>query len=121
MSSQSNLIWFQLVDSNGQPYMGTSADAVNLPNSSIVVQFRDAVKNKYDQPNYLRNIPSSVLQVYKNISSFVNRDVEKPLQSSHHLIDLGKTEEEALIVMVPLSVDNLVHAQQGNFMLAYCL
>jgi hypothetical protein len=99
------LIWFQLLDSaTGEPYKKTTSDYVSLPPGSVIAQFRDAVKVKYDQPNFLRDIPSGALLVYKNKAAFVD-EKEKPLKSSHPLDALGKTEEESdmLVVVVPSS------------------
>ena len=104
----SPLIWFVLVDSaTGEPYKGTSADAVSLPPGSVIVQFRDAVQLKYDKPNYLNDIPSGALLVYKTKAAFDKRNAavdegnEEPLKSSRLMDGLGTTEEEALVVVVP--------------------
>jgi hypothetical protein len=109
----SPLIWFLLVDSvTGQPYKGTSADYVSLAPGSVVAQFRDAVQLKYDKPNYLKDIPSGVLLVYKNKAAFDKRNAatdegkEESLKSSCHMDGLGETEEEALIVVVPSSTSS---------------
>ena len=106
----SPLIWFVLVDSaTGEPYKGTSASSV-IRNSlvvSVIDQFRDAVQLKYDKPNYLNDIPSGALLVYKNKAAFDKRNAavdegnEEPLKSSLSLDGLGTTEEEALVVVVP--------------------
>ena len=60
----------------GEPYRGTSADAVSLPSGCVVVHFRKAVKAEYDQPNYLKDIPSTALLVYKNKAAFDKRNLE---------------------------------------------
>jgi hypothetical protein len=77
MSSHSSLIWFLILDfTTGLPYKSTSAGVISLPTGSFVAQFRDAVKAKYDTPNYLKDISSSVLLVYKNKSVFDNRHAD---------------------------------------------
>ena len=79
-STEESKIWFHLYDSaNGVPYMGTTADYVTLPPSAVIAQFRKAVKAEYDQPGYLKDIPSGKLLVFQNKQSFDKRDaaVEK--------------------------------------------
>jgi hypothetical protein len=112
-SNSPRLVWFVLVDStDGLPYKGTTASSVSLPPSFVVDQFRDAVKAKYDQPDYLKNIPSGALIVFKNKTAFDKRNddegKEEPLESSKRLgpieeneIGLGETEEDSLRVLVP--------------------
>ena len=68
------LIWFHLYDSaNGLPYMGTTADYVSIPSSSDIAQLRKAVKAEYDQPAYLKDIPSGKLLVFQNKQTFDKR------------------------------------------------
>ena len=93
--SAPSLIWFQIVDAaTGKSYKGTSADYVSPPPGSVIAQFRDAVKTKYDQPGYLKDIPAGALHVYKNKAAFVDGK-EEPLKSSCPLGGLGETEEES--------------------------
>ena len=78
-STSNLLIWFHLYDyGTGMPYKGTSATSVLR--SSLVVpiidQFRDAVKVKYDQPGYLKEVPSGTLKVFKNKDSFDKREAD---------------------------------------------
>jgi len=63
-----------LDSATGEPYKGTTADYVSLPPTAVIAQFRYAVKARYDQPNYLREIPSSALLVYKNKAAFDKRN-----------------------------------------------
>jgi hypothetical protein len=97
------------VDSaTGQPYKDTSVSSVLR--SSLVVpvvdQFRDAVQLKYDKPNYLKDIPSGALLVYKNKAAFDKRNAvvddekEKPLEEDSLLNGLGKSKKEALVVAI---------------------
>ena len=73
--SPPSFVWFFLLDSaTGEPYKGTSAAKVSVSSSAYVADFRDAVKARYDQPNYLREIPSSALLVYKNKAAFDKRN-----------------------------------------------
>jgi hypothetical protein len=44
----------------------TTIDYVSLPPSAVIAQFRKAVKAEYDQPGYLKDIPSGNLLVFKN-------------------------------------------------------
>jgi len=98
------LIWFLLVDSAGQPYKSATVSAVSLPADSVVDQFRDAVKAKYDQASYLKDLPSSALQVYcKNqfYDAKNNREEAQSLEEDSSISDRGKSKKEALIVVVP--------------------
>jgi hypothetical protein len=75
MSSPSPLVWFLLLDfATGKPYKGTTADKVSVSSLADVADFRDAVQLKYDKPNYLKDIPSSALLVYKNKLAFDKRN-----------------------------------------------
>jgi hypothetical protein len=72
-----------------------------------VTNFRSVVQLKYDKPNYLKDIPSGALLVYKNKQALDKRNAiahnekEEPLKLSRTLVGLGEKEEEALIVVVP--------------------
>ena len=73
----SSLIWFLLLDAaTGLPYKGTSADKVSVSSSADVADFRKAVKAEYDTPNYLKDIPSGALRVYKNKVAFDKRNAD---------------------------------------------
>jgi hypothetical protein len=95
---QQQLVWFQLVDSTGSPFKGTSISSVSLPPNSLLVQFRDAVKAKYAD-SHLKGVAPSDLLVYEN------KDKEKqfPLKPSQILDQLTITDKDALIVVVPTS------------------
>ena len=70
-----SLIWFHLYDyGTGKPYMGTTADKVSVPVGSDIADFRKAVKAEYDQPGYLKDIPSGKLLVFQNKDAFDKRD-----------------------------------------------
>jgi hypothetical protein len=114
MSSPPSLVWFQLLDSaTGLPYKDSSVSSVLR--SSLVVpvvdQFRDAVQLKYDKPNYLKDVPSGALLVYKNKAAFDKRNAavdqgkEEPLEEDALVGDLGTSKKEALIVVVPSSIE----------------
>jgi hypothetical protein len=124
--TESALVWFQLVDSTGSPFKGiTSVDAVSLSTNSLLVQFRDAVKAKFDQPEYLRDLPSALLVVYKNKDAFSKRDAKEkqlPLKSSQSLDKLGTTDVDPLIVVVPVSeqVSAASRSMDKNMQLREC-
>jgi hypothetical protein len=88
----------------GEVYKRTSATKVNVPSSADVDDFRDAVKLKYDKPNYLKDIPASALLVYKNKVAFGNRNAdevkEHPLDEDYPIDGLGTSMKEALVVVV---------------------
>jgi serine/threonine protein kinase len=100
------LFWFELVDSQGEPYKGTSASKVSLPSAADVDDFRDAVKAKLT--NKLSFVDADDLLVYANKAAF---DAGNLLNASFPLelsgeCTLGNSEEAALIVIVPaLSTD----------------
>ena len=103
-SPPSPLVWFLLLDYvTGEPYKRTTVSSVLR--SSLVVpvvdQLRDAVHLKYDKPNYLKDIPSGALLVYKNRTAF-DEGVEKPLDPTESLGSLG-SKENMLVVVVPSS------------------
>jgi hypothetical protein len=103
----SPLIWFQLVDGNtGDSYKGTPCSAVRLFVDCDVDDFRDAVKLKYEQTGYLKDVPASTLLVYKNRSCFDKRNAavddgkEVPLDHTDFVGLLG-SKEDMLVVVVP--------------------
>ena len=105
----SALIWFQLWDSStDQPFKGTTVSSIIR--SSLVVpvidQFRKAVKEQDNQENeaaVLKGLKSSQLLVYKNKQALDNK--EEALEEDALVTDLGKSKGEALIVLVPPSLD----------------
>ncbi|KAI3649826.1 hypothetical protein MP228_005458 [Amoeboaphelidium protococcarum] len=108
----SPLVWFLLLDGvTGEPYKGTSADYVSLQPGSVIAQFKDAVQLKYDLPNYLQDISSSTLLVYKNKAAFDKRNAavddgkEEPLEVDSLIDGLGQSkQEDMLVVVVPLPI-----------------
>ena len=105
-SPPSPLIWFLLLDSTTvQPYKGSTADYVSLPNDSFVAQFRDAVKAKHS--NKLSSVDAADLLVYKNKEAFDKRNAavdegkETPLEEDSLVYGFGMSKKEALIVAVP--------------------
>jgi hypothetical protein len=105
-SYQPRLIWYQLVDSStGQPYKAARADKLSVSTDADVADFRNAVKLKWDEPGYLKDVPAGALIVYKNKAAFDERnaadDKEEPLEEDSLINDLGKSKKEALIVLVP--------------------
>ena len=73
-SKEESKIWFHLYDyETGKPYKGTAADKVSVPVGSDITEFRKAVKAEYDQPAYLKDIPSGKLLVFQNKQTFDKR------------------------------------------------
>jgi 5-formyltetrahydrofolate cyclo-ligase len=95
--STNKVVWFQLVDQNGEPYKGTACGFVSMSPESVVHHFRDAVMAKNSV--ILPGIVSTQLLVYSNRKAFYQGNV--PLRSSAPLDRLGETEDDALIVVVP--------------------
>jgi hypothetical protein len=111
MSSPPSLVWFVLLDSaTGEPYKNTSASSILLSSLAVPVvdQFRKAVKAEYDNPNYLKDIPSGALLVYKNKAEFDKRNIQvaaergKPLDPTEFLGALG-SKEDMLVVVVDVT------------------
>jgi hypothetical protein len=94
------LVWYLLLEcSTGQPFKGTSADAItSLSPDFAVVQFRDAVKAKCS--NTLASVDPNTLQVYKNKDAF-DGEKAQPLEEDSPIAGLGSSKKEALIVVVP--------------------
>lgn len=53
---------FQLLNSDGQPYMGSSLEAAQIPSTATIIHFRKAVKAKYAD-SHLKGVGPLV---YKN-------------------------------------------------------
>ena len=94
---QPPLIWFQLVESDGQPYKGSSANSLSLNPSAVVDELRLAVVNK--NPNILSSVDASQLKIYKNKTAFDTK--EKTLEDDCLVSGLGLSDKEALVVLVP--------------------
>jgi hypothetical protein len=58
-------IWFCLFDLDGKPWPKTRAKKVLINPLADVDDFLEAVKAKYNEPNYLQNIPSGVYKTNK--------------------------------------------------------
>jgi hypothetical protein len=109
ISNGNRRVWVTLVDSSGAAFKDSSAFKVSLPSSADVDDLRDAVHAKYNMPGYLKDIPSGVLKVYRDAAHFHARNLEGPLKASTSLKGSedsdekapGKSEENALIVLVP--------------------
>ena len=111
MSSSPPLVWFQLVDfATGKPYKDTSVSSV-LRSSFVVPvvdQFRKAVKAEHT--NKLSSMDAADLLVYKNKTAFNKRNAdegkEEPLEEDSLVDGLGTTKKEALVVVVPSSIQS---------------
>ncbi|KAF0703896.1 Aste57867_7477 [Aphanomyces stellatus] len=99
--ANNRLVWYALVDGEGEAYNGTTASSVDIPSSNVIDQFRDAVKVKCDgQGDDLKGILSSKMIVYANQAAF-GAENRVPLRSSAVLTGLGTDEDDALLVVVP--------------------
>ncbi len=107
------LVWFLLLDSTtGQPYKGTSAEAVALPPGAVVAQFRKVAQLEHS--NKLSSFDAADLLVYKNKAAFSKRYSNavddghtewQPLDPTLTLHGLG-SKEDMLVVVVPPSSRN---------------
>jgi hypothetical protein len=99
-SRENVLIWFQHVDSDGQPYEGSSASSLSLNPSAAVDELRQAVLNK--NPNILSSVDASQLKIYKNKTAFDTK--ENTLEDDCLVSGLGLSDKEALVVLVPTPI-----------------
>ena len=111
--SQAPLIWFQLLDSvTGEPYRGTTVGSIKRSSLFVPVidQFREAVTNMFEKYHYLVGIPPSALLVFKNKTEFDSRNSNggkhAPLEADLFMDGLGVTRQEALIVVVPSTIQS---------------
>ena len=94
---QAPLIWFRLVDSNGQSYQGRSVSSVSLPPASVVNGFRQAVIDA--NPNLLSSWDAAQLKIYKSKTAFDGK--EEFMEDDCLVSGIGKSDKEALVVLVP--------------------
>ncbi|KAL3667581.1 hypothetical protein V7S43_007135 [Phytophthora oleae] len=105
-------VCFQLVDVEGNA--GTAVDCVDCADDEAdVIDLRDAVKVKYGD-SFLADIAASDLRVFKNWAAY---DAKQQLQPSSLLTDLGKDEDDALIVQVPKGTTSMSsHSFYSSFL-----
>ena len=89
-------IWFQLVDSRGQPFRGAKVDFVSIPDTEFVAKFKKVVKS--ENPNTLSTVDALNLIVYENQQKFNENTEFKKLSSK---IQGGLDEDDPIIVVVP--------------------
>jgi hypothetical protein len=116
--STNKLVWFQLVDQNGEPYKATCS-SVSMSPESVVHHFRDAVKAKNSV--ILPGIVSTQLLVYSNREAFDQGNA--PLDEETLVDGLGTSKAQALVVavvddsvgrLVPLQVNPREHIEYNK-------
>jgi hypothetical protein len=85
-------VWFQLVGVDGQPFKGSDVDALSLPRSFTIREFRDALKPKYAD-SHLKGIAPDTLKVFAP-------GTDSPLEVDVSIGELGKSKNNPLIVLV---------------------
>ena len=105
------IVWFLLVDEEGQAYRGTSADKVQLLPDGDVADFRNAVHAK--NSTILEGIVPAQLVVYANREAFERKD--NPVRASCNLVGLGEDEDYALLVVVPIRRDVSIPIADENY------
>jgi len=90
------LVWFVLVDGQGEPYKGTTASSVDIPSNYVIDQFRKAVKA--ENPRKLSSFDASDLHVYSNKAAF---DEGNSLGVGEKIENYGKLWTNPLLVVVP--------------------
>jgi len=94
--ANSRPVWFVLVNDQGEPYKGTTADKVKISSESDIADFRDAVHAK--NPNILIGIVPAQLLVYSNKAAF---DKGNSLEEDDSIQSYGGSKKDALLVAVP--------------------
>ena len=107
-------LWYILVDSDGQPYEGTSAERVAVSLNADISTLRRTVKN--DAPEILGLITASRLKIYKNKDSFDSK--EMPLEANSVITGLGASMDDALVILVPQPLTSL-SASEGLILAAH--
>ena len=98
MSQLTRHVWYQLVESDGQPYEGSDVDFVLLSSGSLIAELTHAVHEV--SPMIPIHIGRSQLRVYENESA-LNR--EEAIDPGSSLCSLGGLRDEPLIVAVPVT------------------
>jgi hypothetical protein len=91
-------VWYLLVNADGSPFEGTGPDKVELSASTDIANFRDAVKKKNTRK--LAMVDASDLKVYLNKDE-LGGDQLGASKALNSIGDAGKTEGNALLVVVP--------------------
>ena len=97
------IVWFQLVESNGAPFNGTTATSVSLSDDANIAVLRDAVKAKCNTPRLLKDTSTAELKVYANVAAFNNGGAPLPLDGG--VAGVGETLADAVAVVVPSGED----------------
>ena len=98
------IVWFQLVESNGAPFKGTTATSVSLSDDANIDALRRALKAECNTPDLLGNIGAPRLKVYANVAAFNNGGAPLPLDGG--VAGVGETLADAVAVVVPSGEDN---------------
>jgi hypothetical protein len=94
------LVWFKLVDSDGNPFdPDGNCSAVLLPTETVIANFKPIVRGMYAD-NDLAGIRQEALKVYQNQAALGG----EPLGGSVKICNYGKSEQEPLIVRAPPTV-----------------
>lgn len=89
--------WFILVDSDGQPYKGSTVDKISVPPNADVADLRSAIKLECKE--ILGDITASRLKTFKNKDAFDRN--EGHLEANVLVNGLGSLMDEALVIVVP--------------------
>jgi hypothetical protein len=94
--ASNRLVWYVLVDGEGEAYKGTTASSVDIPSNYVIEQFKKTVKA--ENPNVLANFDRPQLEVYENKDAFNGKD--GPLGGRDKIGEQLGSEDE-LYVVVP--------------------
>ena len=95
--ASNRLVWYVLVDAQGETHQGTRASSVNIPSDNVIDQFAKVVHAK--NPRKPSSFDASDLLVYANKAAFDRKD--EPLEEDSTIGTFGSSKKEAFIVVVP--------------------
>jgi hypothetical protein len=112
ISTSTSNIWYQITESCSQSFKNTCASKISVSPSADVFDFVEAVKTKNNELSLIKSVD---LLVYKNKETFERRNAkEEPLKFSCPISGLGRTEEEAVIVVINMIWFQLTDSDSGK-------
>ena len=110
--SENRLVWFVLVDGQGNAFNGTTATSVYIPSNYVIDQFKKEVKVEYDRyGDELAGIQPSKLLVYEDRAALDDR---RFLKSSAPLVTAIFTSSNFIFLAVPNFTEELSSMRMVN-------
>ncbi|KAJ3269181.1 hypothetical protein HDV01_001692 [Terramyces sp. JEL0728] len=101
MANKKSSFWYVLVDLNGDIFGDTESDFVDVPDNSLCIHFRKAIKAETKET--LSGFAPNQLKVFRDIEAFLNDD---SLGSNTPLFDYGKDPNIPMVVQIPAENTN---------------